>query len=85
MNGILCWIGGLAFALPLLNAADRPNVVFILSDNHSYYVFGFHGNEQVRTPNIDNLAAQSFEFANWHAEAYCSPGRASLATGINSM
>jgi arylsulfatase A-like enzyme len=69
----------------VLNAADRPNVVFILSDNHSYYEFGFHGNEQVRTPNIDNLAAQSFEFTNWHADAYCSPSRASLLTGINSM
>jgi len=85
MNGGLCWIGGLAFALPLLNAADRPDVVFILSDNHSYYEYGFHGSEQVRTPNIDDLAAQSLEFTNWHTEAYCSPGHASLLTGINSM
>jgi len=72
----------LAAALP---AANKPNVVFLLSDNHSYYELSIHGHPYVRTPNLDRLAREGIEFTNWYADAFCSPSRSSLLTGRNSM
>ena len=37
-------------------AAKRPNVVFILSDNQSYYEMSCHGHADIKTPHIDRLA-----------------------------
>jgi arylsulfatase A-like enzyme len=62
-------------------AADRPNVVFILSDNQSYYEMSCHGHADIKTPNIDRLADQSVEFTNFHAPPFCLPSRAVILTG----
>lgn len=65
--------------------AERPNVVFILSDNQSYWEFGCHGNPVVKTPNIDRLAQQSVDFSRFYATPYCSPSRAEFLTGRYAM
>jgi arylsulfatase A-like enzyme len=62
-------------------AANRPNVVFILSDNQSYYEMSCHGHADIKTPHIDRLADQSVEFTNFHAPPFCSPSRAVILTG----
>jgi arylsulfatase A-like enzyme len=61
--------------------APRPNVVFILSDNQSYYEMSCHGHADIKTPHIDRLADQSVEFTNFHAPPFCSPSRAVILTG----
>ena len=66
-------------------AAKRPNVVFILSDNQSYYEMSCHGHADIKTPHIDRLARQSAEFTNFHAPPYCSPSRAVILTGRYAM
>ena len=66
-------------------AGDRPNVVFILSDNQSYWEFGCHGNPVVKTPNVDRLAAESVDFKRFYATPYCSPSRAEFLTGRYAM
>ena len=66
-------------------AADRPNVVFIRSDNQSYWEFGCHGNGVVRTPNVDRLAKESVDFRHFYATPYCSPSRAEFLTGRYAM
>lgn len=63
-------------------SAKQPNVVFLLTDQWRLQAFSYAGNTQVRTPNIDQLAAQSHNFT--HAIAgypVCSPWRASFLTG----
>jgi len=66
-------------------AASRPNVVFILSDNQSYYEMSCHGHAQIKTPNIDALAKQSVEFSHFYAPPFCSPSRAVILTGQYAM
>ena len=62
----------------LLSAADRPNIVFILTDNHGAWTLGCYGNPDIRTPHIDRLAAQGIRFTRaFSSNAVCSPTRAS--------
>lgn len=60
---------------------DKPNVVFMLSDNQSYYEMGCHGHAVVKTPNIDRLAKQGVDFQRFYAPPYCSPSRVVMMTG----
>lgn len=66
---------------PRLPAADRPNVVFIAVDDLRVDL-GCYGSPDVRTPNIDKLAARSLLFRRAYCQqAVCNPSRASLMTG----
>lgn len=68
---------------PALAQGRRPNVVFILTDNHGAWSLGCYGNRDVRTPNIDRLASEGMLFSRAFAvNAVCSPTRASLLTGL---
>ncbi len=61
---------------------DRPNVVFILSDDQGPWAAGCYGNEEIRTPNIDRLAREGLLFENFFCTSpVCSPARASILTG----
>lgn len=60
---------------------DRPNVVLILTDDQGYGDLGCHGNDRIRTPNLDRLSAQSTEFTRFYSSPVCAPTRASLMTG----
>ncbi|HDS74235.1 MAG TPA: DUF4976 domain-containing protein, partial [Firmicutes bacterium] len=60
----------------------RPNVVFILSDDQGAWALGCAGNSEIRTPNLDSLAANGTRFENFFcASPVCSPARASILTG----
>lgn len=62
--------------------AALPNILFLLSDDHSYPYLGAYGNTDVRTPNIDQLAAQGMRFNRMFVTSpSCVPSRASLMTG----
>jgi arylsulfatase A-like enzyme len=65
-------------------AAERPpNVVLILTDNHSAWTLGCYGNRDIRTPNIDRLAREGLLFGRcYSSNAVCSPTRATLLTGL---
>jgi len=59
----------------------RPNILFILTDDQGYWAMGCAG-AQVRTPNLDRIAAQGIRFENFFcASPVCSPARASILTG----
>jgi len=58
-----------------------PNVVLVITDDQGYGDLGCHGNEKIRTPNLDRLANQSVEFTHFYVCPVCSPTRASLMTG----
>jgi arylsulfatase A-like enzyme len=78
--------GLLFLALWGLNAAAEPrppNVIFILTDNQGDWTLGCYGNNDIKTPNIDRLAAEGMRFLNSFAiNPVCSPNRATLMTGL---
>ena len=64
-------------------AADRPTVVFILTDNHGAWTLGCYGNPDIRTPNMDRLAAEGIRFTRaLSSNPVCSPTRATFLTGL---
>ena len=68
--------------LPALraDAADRPNVLVILTDDLGYSDIGCYGGE-IATPNLDGLAANGLRFSQFYNTARCWPTRAALLTG----
>ncbi len=63
-------------------AATKPNILFLLSDDHSYPYLGCYGNKDVLTPNLDRLASQGMRFDRMFVTCpQCVPSRASLMTG----
>src|SRR5438067_2258350 len=72
-----------ALLLPsIIAAADapRPNIVFILADDLGFSDLGCYGGE-VKTPNLDKLAAAGLRFTQFYNTARCWPSRAALLTG----
>lgn len=62
---------------------NRPNIVFIASDDLNDWVGVLNGHPQVLTPNIDRLANRGTLFTNAHAQApLCNPSRVSILTGL---
>ncbi|WP_422080423.1 sulfatase-like hydrolase/transferase [Ulvibacterium sp.] len=60
---------------------ERPNFVFILTDDQSYGYMGCTGNPIVKTPHLDGLANEGVLFTNAHiTSAICTPSRASILT-----
>lgn len=66
-----------------MELVKRPNIVYIISDDQYYQDFGFMGNDQVITPNLDRLAEQSAFYPNGYVpSSVCRPSLASLLTGL---
>jgi choline-sulfatase len=60
----------------------RPNLLFIIADDHAGYVLGAQGNRQAQTPNLDRLAAEGTRFARHYCNSpVCTPSRQSILTG----
>ena len=59
----------------------KPNIVLILADDMGYSDLGCYGGE-IKTPNIDDLAAKGLRYTDFHNAARCCPTRASLLTGL---
>jgi len=68
---------------PLVRAANarRPNVVLIMTDDQGFGDIGIHGNDKIRTPNMDRLAHEGVQFTQFQVCPVCSPTRSSLMTG----
>ncbi|GAB4049751.1 arylsulfatase [Spirosoma litoris] len=66
-------------------SANRPNIVFILADDLGYGDIGINGQNLIKTPNIDRLAAEGMQFPQFYAgTSVCAPSRASLMTGLHT-
>ncbi|MCK9862151.1 sulfatase-like hydrolase/transferase [Paenibacillus sp. ATY16] len=62
---------------------DKPNVLFIMDDQHRFDYLGSMGASFVRTPNLDRLAEKGVRFTNGFTNApLCVPARIALATGL---
>ena len=76
------WLSGLLLSVVALGAGERPNVLFILSDDHSYPYLSCYGDANVRTPALDKLAAEGIKFRKFFTSApQCVPSRAAYLSG----
>jgi len=66
-------------------ASPRPNIVFIISDDHGTDALGSYGNPVVKTPHLDALAADGTRFTHaFGTTASCSPSRSVILTGLHN-
>ncbi len=74
----LCCLFGAASASEI----DRPNIVFVLTDDHRWDCYGAGRRDQIRTPRLDRIADRGVRFENAFVTlAICSPSRAACLTG----
>ena len=65
------------------NTQDKPNIIFILTDDQRFDAIGYKGNKYVQTPEMDRLATTGTYFNNAIATTpICAASRASLWTGL---
>ncbi len=74
---------GFAAALILASfaTADKPNLIYIMSDDMGFSDIGCYGSE-IQTPHLDSLAENGLRFTQFYNTARCCPTRASLLTGL---
>lgn len=71
-----------SFFVGRLEAADKPNILFIFTDDWGWGDLGCHGHPYVKTPNIDRLAKEGTDFHRFTvASGVCSPSRTAVMTG----
>ena len=89
LGGGLATAGGLVLGScgssePSGESGRRPNIVFIMADDLGYGDLGCYGQEKIRTPNINRLAASGLKFTNAYAGCtVCAPSRSVLMTGYH--
>lgn len=62
-------------------AAESPNIVHIVADDLGWKDVGFNGCMDIKTPNLDKLAAEGAKLSQFYVQPMCTPTRAALMTG----
>lgn len=63
------------------SSPGRPNIILILTDDQGYGDVGLHGNDKIRTPNMDRLAHEGVRISEFYVTPVCSTTRACLLAG----
>ena len=75
----------LAAGAPAAAPAARPNILFIMADDHAAHAISAYGSRVNETPNLDRLAREGMLFRNtFVTNSICTPSRASILTGAYS-
>lgn len=75
----------LGVAVAVAQAGERPNILFIMSDDHAVRAVSVYGDSLVQTPNIDRIAKNGIRFDRAYVgNAICGPSRATMLTGLHS-
>lgn len=89
-NAFLLFLLCLAAGKPMAQTgrgtpAQRPNIIFILADDLGYGDVGFNGQQKIKTPNLDKMAANGLRFSRFYAgTSVCAPSRSSLMSGLHT-
>jgi len=78
------WLTALLVPFAVSAAANRPNILFIMSDDHAYQAISAYGEKRnlIQTPNIDRLAREGMRFDRFLVvNSICGPARAACLTG----
>lgn len=62
-------------------AGDKPNILFVLTDDQGWWDLGLRGNKDIDTPVLDAFSRESVDFTRFYAAPVCAPTRAGLMTG----
>ena len=81
MRTLLTLLLALIFVCGQTQAADKPNIIFILADDLGIGNVGCYGADNYKTPHIDKLAAEGTRFTHCFTAALCGPSRAMIMTG----
>ena len=81
-SSLLCLFATLAIHTEPLSAAESPNIIVVLVDDMGFSDIGCYGSE-IKTPHLDQLAAQGLRFTQFYNAGRCCPTRASLMTGLH--
>lgn len=80
----LLWIGILTLLADPASARapkDRPNIIVIFTDDQGYEDLGCFGSTTIKTPHLDEMAAEGLKLTSFYAQPVCGVSRASLLTG----
>jgi arylsulfatase A-like enzyme len=73
---------GLLGSAALAQGRPKPNIIFIMADDHAAHAISAYGSRINRTPNIDRIAAGGVKLTNcFCTNSICTPSRAAILTG----
>ena len=79
---LFAMLAGCAATLSAATTAPRPNIVLVMADDQGWGDTGYNGHPELKTPNLDSLAASGLRFNRFYTAHFnCSPTRASVMTG----
>ena len=81
---ILCCVF-LLCTCTLQKKESKPNFIIIFTDDQGYQDVGCFGSPNIKTPNLDKMAAEGMRFTSFYAQTVCGPSRAALMTGCYPM
>lgn len=81
LGPLLLVLGLVLGRLKTVAAAERPNIVFVMTDDQGYWDTGATGNPHIETPNMDRLASEGACLNRYYAAPVCAPTRAGVMTG----
>ena len=81
MKNLYSILSALIVVFGQTQAADKPNVIFILADDFGIGNVGCYGSDNYKTPQLDKLAAEGTRFTQCFTAALCGPSRAMIMTG----
>lgn len=82
---ILATLAPLLFFAPILLGKERPNIIFVMTDDQGYPAVGAHGHPWIETPNLDAMYEKSIRFDRFMMGSTCAPSRAGIMTGSHSL
>lgn len=82
---VLCILLLIACSSQTNSNSRKPNFIIIFTDDQGYNDLGCYGSPNIKTPNIDQMAAEGMKFTSFYAQTVCGPSRAALMTGCYPM
>ncbi|KAI1301338.1 Arylsulfatase B [Halotydeus destructor] len=80
------WLILLLYHMCILTASKQPpNIIMFIADDLGWDDVGYHGSPQIKTPNIDALAADGIVLDNFYAMSSCTPSRGALLSGVHPI
>lgn len=65
--------------------SEKPNIIFVMTDDQGYPVLGAHGHPWIKTPELDKMYANSIRFDSFMMGSTCAPSRAGIMAGVHSI
>ncbi len=83
---IVVALSGMVLLTSATKKSEKPNLVFIFSDQQTFDMLGCYGNKQIKTPNLDEFAKQGVRFTHCFSNSpICTPFRGMLMSGQQSL